>query len=120
LICDRIGRKVALVSTTLLTVLGCVDSWLWLKHTQLSFCCSATLGTAAHGAHGSIQGLFWFLTVARGITGVVSGRHGRMVHIENRPLSRAWEENILHHRQALARLLTKGRLSIVDPVRTTA
>ncbi|KIM85338.1 hypothetical protein PILCRDRAFT_817340 [Piloderma croceum F 1598] len=55
LICDRIGRKVALVSTTLLIVLG------------------ATLGTAAHGAHGSVQGLFWFLTVARGITGVGVG-----------------------------------------------
>jgi hypothetical protein len=53
---------------------------------QLSFCYSATLGTAAHGAHGSVQGLFWFLTVARGITGVVSVRRGRIVHIENRPL----------------------------------
>lgn len=53
LICDRVGRKVALVSTTLLIVIG------------------AILGTAAHGAHGSAQGLFWFLTIARGITGVV-------------------------------------------------
>lgn len=51
------GRKVALVSTTLLIVLG------------------ATLGTAAHGANGSALGLFWFLTVARGITGVVSRSH---------------------------------------------
>jgi hypothetical protein len=51
--CDRLGRKVALVSTTLLIVLG------------------ATLATAAHGAHGSAQGLFWFLTFARGITGIV-------------------------------------------------
>jgi len=55
LICDRVGRKVALVSTTLLIVLG------------------ATLGTAAHGANGSPLGLFWFLTVARGITGVGVG-----------------------------------------------
>ncbi|KAH0838390.1 major facilitator superfamily domain-containing protein [Lanmaoa asiatica] len=55
LICDRMGRKVALVSTTLLIVLG------------------ATLGTAAHGANGSALGLFWFLTVARGITGVGVG-----------------------------------------------
>lgn len=55
LICDRVGRKVALVSTTLLIVIG------------------ATLGTAAHGAHGSAQGLFWFLTIARGITGVGVG-----------------------------------------------
>ncbi|KAH7931102.1 MFS general substrate transporter [Leucogyrophana mollusca] len=55
LICDRFGRKVALVATTLLIVIG------------------ATLGTAAHGAHGSAQGLFWFLTFARGITGVGVG-----------------------------------------------
>jgi MFS family permease len=54
LICDRVGRKVALVGTTLLIVIG------------------ATLGTAAHGAHGSPAGLFWFLTFARGITGIVS------------------------------------------------
>ena len=53
LICDRLGRKVALVGTTLFIVIG------------------AILGTAAHGAHGSVQGLFWFLTFARGITGIV-------------------------------------------------
>jgi MFS family permease len=49
LICDRIGRKAALVITTALIVLG------------------ATLATAAHGAGGSAAGLFWFLTVARHI-----------------------------------------------------
>ncbi|TFY80480.1 hypothetical protein EWM64_g3532 [Hericium alpestre] len=54
-ICDRLGRKVALVFTTLLIVLG------------------ALLGTVAHGAHGSVQGLFWFLTFARGITGIGVG-----------------------------------------------
>jgi MFS family permease len=53
LVCDRIGRKVALIFTTLLIVLG------------------ATLCTAAHGAHGSAKGLFWFLTFARGLTGIV-------------------------------------------------
>ena len=53
LVCDRLGRKVALVTTTLLIVIG------------------ATLGTAAHGAGGSAAGLFWFLTFARGITGIV-------------------------------------------------
>lgn len=55
LICDRIGRKTALVATTFLIVVG------------------ATLGTAAHGAHGSVDGLFWFLTFSRGITGVGVG-----------------------------------------------
>lgn len=49
IICDRIGRKAALVITTSLIVLG------------------ATLATAAHGAGGSAAGLFWFLTVARQI-----------------------------------------------------
>lgn len=53
LVCDRMGRKVALVFTTLLIVLG------------------ATLGTAAYGHHDSAKGLFWFLTFARGITGIV-------------------------------------------------
>lgn len=54
LICDRVGRKAGLVITTVLIVIGGI------------------LATAAHGAHGSPQGLFWFMTVARGITGVVS------------------------------------------------
>ncbi|KAF8884334.1 MFS Git1p-like glycerophosphoinositol permease [Infundibulicybe gibba] len=55
LLCDRVGRKAALVFTTALIVLG------------------ATLGTAAHGAGGSPAGLFWFLTFARGITGIGVG-----------------------------------------------
>ena len=53
LLCDRVGRKAGLVFTTTLIVIG------------------ATLCTAARGAHDSVQGLFWFLTLARGITGVV-------------------------------------------------
>ena len=61
LLCDRIGRKAALVFTTLLIVLG------------------ATLGTAAHGAHSSVKGLFWFMTFARGLTGIV--RTGDTDHV---------------------------------------
>ncbi|KAJ3812247.1 MFS Git1p-like glycerophosphoinositol permease [Lentinula aff. lateritia] len=53
LICDRIGRKVALFATTALIVFG------------------AILATAAHAS--TPAGLFWFLTVARGITGVGVG-----------------------------------------------
>ena len=53
LVCDRMGRKIALVFTTLIIAIG------------------AMLGTVAHGAHGSASGLFWFLTFARGITGIV-------------------------------------------------
>ncbi|KAI5124631.1 hypothetical protein M0805_004240 [Coniferiporia weirii] len=55
LICDRIGRKAALVFTTLLIIIG------------------ATIGTAAHGANGNVHGFFWCLTFARGITGVGVG-----------------------------------------------
>lgn len=53
ILCDRIGRKAGLVVTTSLIVIG------------------ATLCTAAHGARGNPYGLFWFMTIARGITGVV-------------------------------------------------
>jgi len=55
IICDRVGRKAGLMITTLMIVIG------------------AILATAARGAHGSVQGLFWFLTIARGITGVGTG-----------------------------------------------
>ncbi|THH10148.1 hypothetical protein EW145_g1533 [Phellinidium pouzarii] len=55
LICDRIGRKAALVSTTLLIIIGGI------------------IGTASHGAKGSVNGFFWCLTFARGITGVGVG-----------------------------------------------
>ncbi|KZT68331.1 MFS general substrate transporter [Daedalea quercina L-15889] len=55
ILCDRLGRKGGLMMTTLLIVIG------------------AILCTAAHGAHGSPQGLFWFMTVARGVTGVGAG-----------------------------------------------
>ncbi|OSX63276.1 hypothetical protein POSPLADRAFT_1087487, partial [Postia placenta MAD-698-R-SB12] len=54
-LCDRVGRKAGVVITTSLIVIG------------------AILATAAHGAHGSIVGLFWFLTVARGTIGVGTG-----------------------------------------------
>ncbi|EPS95610.1 hypothetical protein FOMPIDRAFT_1019364 [Fomitopsis schrenkii] len=55
ILCDRLGRKSGLVMTTALIVVG------------------AILCTAAHGAHGSPQGLFWFMTIARGVTGVGTG-----------------------------------------------
>ncbi|EPS95609.1 hypothetical protein FOMPIDRAFT_1132087 [Fomitopsis schrenkii] len=55
LLCDRVGRKAGLILTTTLIVIG------------------ATLCTAARGAHGNAQGLFWFMTFARGITGIGAG-----------------------------------------------
>lgn len=54
LICDRIGRKTAIVATTLMIVLG------------------ATLATASSPT-SNLHGMFWMLTVARGITGVGVG-----------------------------------------------
>ncbi|PPQ71769.1 hypothetical protein CVT24_006530 [Panaeolus cyanescens] len=46
LLCDRVGRKSAMVLTTALIVLG------------------AILATASHGVNGSASSLFWFLTIA--------------------------------------------------------
>lgn len=53
LICDRIGRKTAMVGTTLLIVIGGI------------LCTAATAPTP--------QGMFWMMTVARGVVGVGVG-----------------------------------------------
>ncbi|KAG0201825.1 Plasma membrane permease, mediates uptake of glycerophosphoinositol and glycerophosphocholine [Mortierella sp. GBA30] len=53
--CDRAGRKVGLMVTTFLVILG------------------AALCASAFGAGGSVEGLFWALTVYRGIVGVGVG-----------------------------------------------
>ncbi|KAG9321524.1 hypothetical protein KVV02_007969 [Mortierella alpina] len=54
-VCDRVGRKVGLMLTTLLVIVG------------------AALCAGAYGANGSVEGLFWALTVYRGILGVGVG-----------------------------------------------
>ncbi|KAG0263980.1 Plasma membrane permease, mediates uptake of glycerophosphoinositol and glycerophosphocholine [Mortierella polycephala] len=54
-VCDRVGRKVGLMLTTILVILG------------------AALCAGAYGANGSVEGLFWALTVYRGILGVGVG-----------------------------------------------
>ncbi|KAG2118416.1 major facilitator superfamily domain-containing protein [Suillus clintonianus] len=95
LICDRVGRKVALVSTTLLIVVG------------------ATLGTAAHGAHGSAQGLFWFLTFARGITGIgVGGEYPA----SSTSASEAANETALNNRGPVFIMVTNFVLSFGGPL----
>ncbi|KAG0204329.1 hypothetical protein BGX33_008574 [Mortierella sp. NVP41] len=53
--CDRVGRKVGLLVTTFLVIIG------------------AALCAGAYGAGGSVEGLFWALTVYRGILGVGVG-----------------------------------------------
>ncbi|KAF9146865.1 Plasma membrane permease, mediates uptake of glycerophosphoinositol and glycerophosphocholine [Mortierella sp. GBA39] len=53
--CDRLGRKVGLLVTTFLVIIG------------------AALCAGAYGAGGSTEGLFWALTIYRGILGVGVG-----------------------------------------------
>lgn len=53
LTCDYLGRKFAIISTTALIVIGGV------------------LATASHGI--TIDGMFWMLTVSRGIVGFGAG-----------------------------------------------
>ena len=55
LICDRIGRKAAILLTTALLVVG------------------AIFATGASAINGSTDALFWWLTVARGAVGVGVG-----------------------------------------------
>ncbi|KAI0257608.1 MFS Git1p-like glycerophosphoinositol permease [Lactifluus subvellereus] len=95
LVCDRMGRKVALVFTTLLIVLG------------------ATLGTVAHGAHGSAKGLFWFLTFARGITGIgVGGEYPA----SSTSASEAANEQMLSKRGPVFIMVTNFVLSFGGPL----
>ncbi|KAG0050300.1 Plasma membrane permease, mediates uptake of glycerophosphoinositol and glycerophosphocholine [Gryganskiella cystojenkinii] len=54
-ICDRVGRKVGLMLTTFLVIIG------------------AALCAGAYGKNGSIEGMFWALTIYRGILGVGVG-----------------------------------------------
>ncbi|KAI0307756.1 MFS Git1p-related glycerophosphoinositol permease [Multifurca ochricompacta] len=94
-VCDRLGRKVALVFTTLVIVLG------------------ATLGTAAHGAHGSAKGLFWFLTFARGITGIgVGGEYPA----SSTSASEAANEQMLSKRGPVFIMVTNFVLSFGGPL----
>lgn len=53
LTCDYMGRKAAIIITTLMIVLGGI------------------LATASHGV--TIEGMFWMMTIARGIVGFGTG-----------------------------------------------
>ncbi|KDR85098.1 hypothetical protein GALMADRAFT_233721 [Galerina marginata CBS 339.88] len=95
LICDRIGRKAALVITTALIVVG------------------ATLATAAHGAHGSAAGLFWFLTFARGLTGIgVGGEYPA----SSTSASESANEKMIKHRGPVFIMATNFVLSFGGPL----
>ncbi|KAF8520353.1 MFS Git1p-like glycerophosphoinositol permease [Hysterangium stoloniferum] len=95
LVCDQIGRKTALVATTSLIIIG------------------ATLGTAAHGAHGSAAGLFWFLTVARGLTGIgVGGEYPA----SSTSASEAANEKMVKNRGPVFIMVTNFVLSFGGPL----
>ncbi|KIJ39869.1 hypothetical protein M422DRAFT_780883 [Sphaerobolus stellatus SS14] len=95
LICDRVSRKTALVGTTLIIVLG------------------ATLGTVAHGSRSSITGLFWFLTFARGITGVgVGGEYPA----SSTSASEAADESMAAFRGPVLVVVTNFVLSLGGPL----
>ncbi|KAF8912764.1 major facilitator superfamily domain-containing protein [Gymnopilus junonius] len=95
LVCDRIGRKAALVLTTGLIVVG------------------AILATAAHGAHGSAAGLFWFLTFARGLTGVgVGGEYPA----SSTSASESANEKMLKNRGPVFIMVTNFVLSFGGPL----
>lgn len=94
-VCDQIGRKSALVGTTLLIIIG------------------ATIGTAANGAHGSINGLFWCLTFARGITGVgVGGEYPA----SSTSASEAANEKMIESRGPVFIMVTNFVLSFGGPL----
>ncbi|KAF9472244.1 MFS Git1p-related glycerophosphoinositol permease [Pholiota conissans] len=94
-ICDRIGRKAALVLTTAVIVIG------------------ATLATAAHGIGGSASGLFWFLTFARGLTGIgVGGEYPA----SSTSASEAANEKMVKHRGPVFIMVTNFVLSFGGPL----
>ncbi|KAH9944108.1 MFS Git1p-like glycerophosphoinositol permease [Epithele typhae] len=95
LLCDRIGRKAALVATTLLIVVG------------------ATIATASGGAHGSVSGMFWCMTIARGITGVgVGGEYPA----SSTSASEAANEKMLKQRGPVFIMVTNFVLSFGGPL----
>ncbi|KAG0657369.1 Plasma membrane permease, mediates uptake of glycerophosphoinositol and glycerophosphocholine [Rhodotorula mucilaginosa] len=55
IVCDLYGRKHGIVISTFCIVAGII------------------IVTAAHGAHGSLQGFFWCFTIGRGLTGIGVG-----------------------------------------------
>ena len=66
LTCDYLGRKVAIVATTLMIVLGGI------------------LATASHGV--TINGMFWMMTISRGIVGFGTGGEVRFNITNSFPL----------------------------------
>ncbi|KAL3960637.1 hypothetical protein ACCO45_005754 [Purpureocillium lilacinum] len=93
LTCDYMGRKTAIVLTTLLIVLGGI------------------LATAAHGK--TIDGMFWMLTVARGIVGFGAGGEYPAASASS---SEAANEHTPKHRGPVFILVTNLPLSFGGPL----
>ncbi|KAG9240525.1 major facilitator superfamily transporter [Calycina marina] len=93
LICDYLGRKVAIVTTTLMIVLGGI------------------LATAADGL--TINGMFWMLTVCRGIVGFGTGGE---YPASSTSASEAANEHTLSQRGPIFILVTNLPLSFGGPL----
>ncbi|KAL6830192.1 sugar transporter domain-containing protein [Trichoderma camerunense] len=93
LTCDYLGRKTAIVATTLLIVIGGI------------------LATAAHGV--TIDGMFWMLTVARGIVGFGVGGEYPAASTSS---SEAANERTLDKRGPIFILVTNLPLSFGGPL----
>ncbi|KAK9320536.1 major facilitator superfamily domain-containing protein [Lipomyces orientalis] len=93
LVCDYFGRKVALVATTLLIVIGSI------------------LATAAHGT--STTGMFWMIMVARGIIGFgIGGEYP----VSSTSASEAANEAAQHLRAPITIMVTEFPLAIGGPL----
>ncbi|GAA98986.1 hypothetical protein E5Q_05675 [Mixia osmundae IAM 14324] len=94
-VCDRVGRKAAIIGATLCIVIG------------------AALSTAAHGANGSAEGLFWFLTFSRGLTGIGVGAE---YPASSTSAAEAANESMLSQRGPIFILVTNLPLSFGGPL----
>ncbi|UNI20521.1 Plasma membrane permease, mediates uptake of glycerophosphoinositol and glycerophosphocholine [Purpureocillium takamizusanense] len=93
LTCDYMGRKTAIVMTTLLIVVGGI------------------LATASHGA--TVDGMFWMLTVSRGVVGFGAGGEYPAASASS---SEAANEHTPKHRGPIFILVTNLPLSFGGPL----
>ncbi|EGX93209.1 Major facilitator superfamily transporter [Cordyceps militaris CM01] len=93
LTCDYLGRKTAIIATTLMIVLGGI------------------MATASHGI--TINGMFWMLTISRGIVGFGAGGE---YPAASASASEAANEHTLKHRGPVFILVTNLPLSFGGPL----
>ncbi|GAA5879409.1 hypothetical protein JCM8547_005418 [Rhodosporidiobolus lusitaniae] len=95
IVCDLLGRKYGIVLSTVAIVLGII------------------IATASHGANGSLTGLFWCLTIARGLTGIGVGGEYPSSSIG---AVEAANERMLKHRGPMFVMCTNFVLSFGGPL----